>query len=291
LLTHNNWHPLKIFKTRSEITQYLEEQKKAGKSIGFIPTMGALHKGHLSLISEAGKLSDCVVCSIFVNPTQFNDPSDLAKYPRPILKDIELLQQTNCDVLFNPEVSEIYPEPQNWHIDLGELENILEGKFRPGHYQGVTQIVYKLFMIVKPDYAFFGQKDYQQCMIIQKMIDQLSLPVKLVINPIIRDEDGLAMSSRNIHLSESERAHALILSQTLTELKNKFDLNQMEDLIQNAKANINKEPYIELDYLEIVNSENLHTDNIAEETPLIALIAAKAGKTRLIDNIIIRQPK
>jgi pantoate--beta-alanine ligase len=155
----------------------------------------------------------------------------------------------------------------------------------------VTQIVYKLFMIVKPDYAFFGQKDYQQCMIIQKMIDQLSLPVKLVINPIIRDEDGLAMSSRNIHLSESERAHALILSQTLTELKNKFDLNQMEDLIQNAKANINKEPYIELDYLEIVNSENLHTDNIAEETPLIALIAAKAGKTRLIDNIIIRQPK
>ena len=153
---------MKIFDSKAELADYLGQLRKGDKTIGFVPTMGALHQGHLSLLAQAQQRCDAVVCSIFVNPTQFNDPKDLEKYPRPIESDIEKLEQAGCDVLFNPAVNEIYAGNEHWHLDIGELENLLEGKFRPGHYQGVTQVVCKLFDIVKPDLAFFGQKDYQQ---------------------------------------------------------------------------------------------------------------------------------
>lgn len=158
--------------------------------------MGALHQGHLSLIEQARQLGDIVVCSIFVNPTQFNDPKDLEIYPRPILSDTEKLETVGCDILFNPEVHEMYAGNEKWHLNIGQLEGLLEGKFRPGHYQGVTQVVYKLFDIVKPDIALFGQKDYQQFLVISKMVELLNLPVKLVMCPIVRETDGLAMPQK-----------------------------------------------------------------------------------------------
>ncbi len=277
---------MKICTTRKSLQGYLEQLKQDGKTIGFVPTLGALHQGHLSLIALAQQNTDVVACSIFVNPTQFNDPKDLEKYPRPIASDIEKLEHANCDVLFNPDVSEMYAGNEQWHLEIGELEHLLEGKFRPGHYQGVTQVVYKLFDIVKPDIAFFGQKDYQQFLIIQKMVGLLHLPVKLMMCPILRDADGLAMSSRNIHLSAEERQHALILSKALNWLKQNFDRNQIPSLKNECEAMISAEPGVELEYFEITDGDNLHTAD-SHTKKIVALVAAKVGKTRLIDNVII----
>jgi len=277
---------LKIFTTKKALSEHLESLRSEGKTIGFVPTMGALHDGHLSLLAAAKQESDVAVCSIFVNPTQFNDPKDLEKYPRPIDSDIAKLEQAGCDILFNPGVDEMYAPNEQWHLDLGEMENLLEGKFRPGHYQGVTQVVYKLFDIVKPDLAFFGQKDYQQCMIIQRMVDLLKLPVKLAICPILREPDGLAMSSRNIHLSPDNRQHALVLSKTLNWLKDNFDLNNIDNLQQECFNKINAEPGVHAEYFEIANGDNLHPA-VASTKSIVALVAAKVGNTRLIDNIII----
>jgi len=249
--------------------------------------MGALHHGHLSLIQQARQLGNVVVCSIFVNPTQFNDPKDLEKYPRPILDDIKKLEQVNCDVLFNPDVTEMYAGNEKWHLDIGELEGLLEGKFRPGHYQGVTQVVYKLFNIVKPDIALFGQKDYQQVLVIQKMIDLLQLPVKLEICPIVREPDGLAMSSRNIHLTADDRQHALVLSKALNYVKDHFNSNQVDQLQQEAIAIINNEPGVSLAYFEIADGNTLHPANKSTKN-FVALVAATVGKTRLIDNVLLK---
>lgn len=261
--------------------------RKKGKTIGFVPTMGALHLGHLSLVEEASHLTDCVICSIFVNPTQFSDPNDLAKYPRPLQADILLLENTSCEVLFLPEVEEIYPKIEKWHIELGKIENVLEGKSRPGHYQGVTQVVFQLFKIIAPDMAFFGQKDFQQCLIIRKMIDVLNLPVQLKVRPIIREDDGLAMSSRNVHLDQIEREHAVVLSQTLMELKNAFDPRNIEVLQRTMTQRIEREPMVQLDYLEILNANTLDKVQDPASEPMVALIAAKVGKTRLIDNTVL----
>ena len=249
--------------------------------------MGALHQGHLSLLAIAQEQTDVVVCSIFVNPTQFNDPKDLEKYPRPIESDIEKLEQAGCDILFNPGVSEMYAANEQWHLELGELENLLEGKFRPGHYQGVTQVVYKLFDIVKPDVAFFGQKDYQQFMVIKKMVDMLKLPVRLVMCPIMREPDGLAMSSRNIHLSAEERKHALVLSKALHWLAANFEPGKISLLIEHCKEMIGNEPEVELEYFEAVEPETMHSvyNNRGD---LVVLVAARVGHTRLIDNIILK---
>jgi len=277
---------LKIFTTKQNLSNYLDELRSNGKSIGFVPTMGALHQGHLSLLAQSQQQTDVSVCSIFVNPTQFNDPKDLEKYPRPIESDIQKLEQAGCDVLFNPEVNEMYAGNEQWHLDLGELEHLLEGKFRPGHYQGVTQVVFKLFDIVKPDLAFFGQKDYQQVLVIQKMVDLLHLPVKLVMCPILRETDGLAMSSRNIHLSADDRKHALILSRTLNWLKQNFDADQIVSLTSQCEDQIKAEPGVQLEYFEIANGENLHSAD-QNSKQIVALVAAKVGNTRLIDNMIL----
>ncbi|HEY9197037.1 MAG TPA: pantoate--beta-alanine ligase, partial [Mucilaginibacter sp.] len=236
---------MKIFTTKQQVAQYFSY--KTNQTTGFVPTMGALHNGHLSLIRQAQQVCDLVVCSIFVNPTQFNDPKDLEKYPRPIAADIAMLEAAGCDILFNPPVSEMYDDNEKWHLDIGSLEHLLEGKFRPGHYQGVMQVVNKLFNIVKPDLAFFGQKDYQQFMVISKMVELLGMPVKLVMCPILRDADGLAMSSRNIHLTPDDRQHALILSKTLAWVKNNYSPDDIARLQQQAREMISEEPGIGLE--------------------------------------------
>jgi len=278
---------LKIFTTKAAVGQYLSQIKASGKTVGFVATMGALHQGHLSLIELAQQHNDVIICSVFVNPSQFNDPKDLEKYPRTIEADIKLLEQVNCDILFNPGVNEMYDDNEQWHLNIGETEHLLEGEFRPGHYQGVTQVVYKLFNIVKPDTAYFGQKDYQQFLIISKMVDMLNMPVELVMCPIKRESDGLAMSSRNIHLSADDRLHALVLSRTLNFIKDKFDSHDIPALKKEAAQLINAEPGVELDYFEIADGDTLHMAT-PNSKKIVALVAAKVGKTRLIDNVMLK---
>jgi pantoate--beta-alanine ligase len=277
---------LKVFTTKKDLAQHLQASRNSGKTIGFVATMGALHQGHLSLIEQARQKNDEIVCSIFVNPTQFNDPKDLEKYPRTIEADTALLERSGCDILFAPPVNEIYDDNEQWHLDIGEPEFLLEGKFRPGHYQGVTHVVNILFNIVRPDNAFFGQKDYQQFLIISKMVDQLHLPVKLVMCPIMREPDGLAMSSRNVHLTLEDRRHALILSKTLNWVKGNFDKSRISQLKNEAEQMINAEDDVELDYFEIADGNTLRPAT-GDSEKIVALVAAKVGKTRLIDNVIL----
>jgi pantoate--beta-alanine ligase len=277
---------MKTFTTREALQKHLLLTRATNKTIGLVPTMGALHQGHLSLIKQAKDHDDEIVCTIFVNPTQFNDPKDLEKYPRTIEADIQMLEQAGCDVLFNPDEKEMYDGNEQWHLDIGRLENLLEGKFRPGHYQGVTQIVYKLLTLVKPDTVFFGQKDYQQCLVISKMVELLKIPVKLIMCPIKREPDGLAMSSRNIHLTPDDHQHALILSTTLNWVKNNFDTGNIKTLKITAESMISNEPGIELEYFEIVDGDML-LPAVEDSKKIVALVAARAGKTRLIDNVIL----
>ncbi len=266
----------------------LRSARLAQQKIALVPTMGALHKGHVSLVKKAQELADIVVCSIFVNPTQFTDPKDLEKYPRPLEHDIRMLEQAGCDFVFMPSVKEMYPEPENWHIDLGPAEFLLEGEFRKGHYQGVTQIVKKLFDAVNPDLAFFGQKDYQQVLMIKNMVNYFHLPVELVSCPIIREEDGLAMSSRNIHLTAEERVQALALSRSLYYISDHFGEIKIPQLLENARKLVRDTPGVELDYLTIADGDTLlPVDEQSGKSGLVALIAAKVGQTRLIDNIIL----
>jgi len=278
---------LKIFTTRHELQQYLLQCRQKGETIGLVPTMGALHAGHLSLLALARQQCDVSVCSIFVNPTQFTNPDDLQNYPRPIEADIAKLTAAGCDVLFNPGVNEMYAANEQWHIELGELENLLEGKFRPGHYQGVTQVVFKLFDIVKPNLAYFGQKDYQQVLVITKMVQLLNLPVKLVMVPISREGEGLAMSSRNIHLTAEDRQQALVLSKALLWVKDNFNGHNLQQVTAEAITMISSQPGLTLEYFEIADGDTLLP--ATEANPhLVALTAAQVGKTRLIDNMIIR---
>jgi len=265
----------------------LEPAHLAGKKIALVPTMGALHKGHVSLIHLAQKQAELVVCSIFVNPTQFTDPKDLEKYPRPLEHDIAMLEEVGCDVVFMPAVQEMYPEPEEWHIDLGPAEFVLEGEFRRGHYQGVTQIVKKLFDAVQPDVAFFGQKDFQQVLMIRNMVKHFDLPIEIVSCPIIREDDGLAMSSRNIHLSAEDRNHALVLSKALNYVKENYKSKPVAELVQEAKNMIASTEGVELDYFIIADKESLLPENNVQAGELVALVAAKVGHTRLIDNTLL----
>ena len=276
---------MKIFTTRRQIREYLSAQSHT--SVGFVPTMGALHNGHISLIAQAKGGNDIVVCSIFVNPTQFNDPKDLENYPRPIEADIAKLEQAGCDVLFNPAVTEMYDAHEQWHLDIGPLEHLLEGEFRPGHYQGVTQVVYKLLDIVKPDTLYMGQKDYQQIMVINRMIALKYIPVKMVMCPIERETNGLAMSSRNIHLSPAERKHALILSETLKWVKAHFDITDIAALQQQAIDKLAAVDDVQPEYFSIVDGQTLLPAHEGSAS-VVALTAAYVGKTRLIDNVLIR---
>ncbi len=279
---------MKIFNTKAELEQHLSVLKHNGLRIGFVPTMGALHQGHLSLINLAKQQTDVVVCSIFVNPTQFNDPKDLELYPKPIDSDIEKLESVHCDVLFNPVTSEMYSENEQWALDLDGLDLLLEGEQRPGHYQGVTQIVKKLFDCVQPQKAFFGQKDYQQFLVIEKMVKKLAMKVELVMCPIVREADGLAMSSRNIRLSAEERKNALAIYQTLCWMKDHFGDHDLHELKAIGTEKLQKSPGIVFEYLEICDGDSLLVATDQNPKKLVVLVAAKLGNTRLIDNILLK---
>jgi pantoate--beta-alanine ligase len=283
---------LEIINTISALQLFLLPLKKAKSKVALVPTMGALHKGHLSLIKLAQEHADIVVCSIFVNPTQFTDPKDLEKYPRPLEHDIKMLQEAGCSVVFMPTVKEMYPtypKPESWHIDLGNAEFLLEGEFRKGHYQGVTQIVKKLFDAVNPDIAFFGQKDFQQVLMIKNMVKHFNMSLEIVSCPIIREDDGLAMSSRNIHLSDTDRANSLVLNKALQYVADNFNKLTTAKLLEEAKAMINSVKGVELDYFTIADGETLLPINTNKETENpIALVAAKVGETRLIDNMVLK---
>lgn len=280
---------MEIYSTKSELQDHLHALRAAGKKIALVPTMGALHEGHISLIQEAQQAADVVVCSIFVNPTQFNDPKDLEKYPRPIANDIQLLTQQHCDILFLPSVDEMYPNnDEAWEIDLGDLDKIWEGAQRPGHFQGVTQIVYKLFNLVLPDVACFGQKDFQQVMVIQHMIDLKKLPISLIICPTIRSNRGLALSSRNTRLSEAGKEVALVLYNTLMQVKTDFDSKSLPQLQQEAVAMLTAQADVTLEYFALCETRTLKEAVSKEENKkYVALVVAWVEGVRLIDNMLL----
>lgn len=281
---------MEIIHTIAALKAILQPFQNKKAKVALVPTMGALHNGHLSLIAIAQQHSEIVVCSIFVNPTQFTDPKDLEKYPRPLEHDIKMLTDAGCDFVFMPTVKEMYPTfpiPEEWHIDLGDAEFLLEGEFRKGHYQGVTQIVKKLFDAVNPDLAFFGQKDFQQVLMIKNMVKYFNLPVHIISCPIIREDDGLAMSSRNIHLTAADRQNALVLSKALQFVKDNFESLSLTELLQTAKEMINTTKGVELDYFTIANGETLLPITAKQIANPVALVAAKVGETRLIDNMLL----
>ncbi len=281
---------MEIFKTKASLQAYLQEARSTGQKIALIPTMGALHEGHLSLLNYAKPISDIRVCSIFVNPTQFNDPKDLEKYPRPIENDISLLESVDCDILFLPSVDEMYPDKNEvWHLDLGELDQIWEGEKRPGHFQGVTQVVYKLFTLVQPDIACFGQKDFQQVMVIKRMIAMKDLPIQLAICPIIRDQDGLALSSRNMRLSEAGKRTALALSRSLQYVKDHIhDPIPLAEIKKEALKILIDTDGLSVEYFAICESSSLkEVNHIDFSKQHVALVTAWVEGVRLIDNMIL----
>jgi pantoate--beta-alanine ligase len=278
-----------LFKKTSDLRQYLDQQKREGLEVGFVPTMGALHSGHISLIKASKNVSDITVCSIFVNPTQFNDPGDFEKYPSTIEKDIFFLEKNKADVLFYPSVDEIYTHGAKnlEHYDLGYLETILEGEYRPGHFQGVCQVMSRLLKIVEPQHLFMGQKDYQQCMVVKKLIEMIKLKIIFHTCPTTREPDGLAMSSRNVRLNTEERKNAVAIFEALTYLKKNIANDNFDDLIAQAK-NILQNNNFKIDYIEIADAETLQLKkSYNSNEKLVALAAAFQGQVRLIDNMLL----
>lgn len=277
---------MKIVHTVSEIEKELSTAKKEGLQIGFVPTMGALHEGHLSLIKKSIEDNDFTVVSIFVNPTQFNDKNDFDKYPRNVEQDAKLLERTGVDIVFAPTEREIYPEPDTRQFDFGKLDKVMEGKFRPGHFNGVAQVVSRLFGIVEPDKAYFGEKDFQQLAIIRNMTKQLNLPVQIIGMPILREASGLAMSSRNERLTAEQRNIASKIYESLKESAVSFQKRTVQETADQIVANINKERYLKVEYMEIVDGNTLQPINDWKETDYaVGCIAVFCGDVRLIDNI------
>jgi pantoate--beta-alanine ligase len=274
-----------LFKQAKELASFLTEQKQKGITIGFVPTMGALHQGHFSLLQQAKKETALAVCSIFVNPTQFNNPDDFRKYPVTIEKDIELLIANGCDVLFLPSVAEIYPPGYKaGRYDLGTLETRLEGHYRPGHFQGVCQVVDRLLQIVNPSSLYLGQKDYQQCKVIQKLLSLTGQTnVSLRISPTIREEDGLAMSSRNLRMTNGQRQKAPALFDELSNSKTSLYKKPLQEIKQEAVSHLSEKGF-RVDYFEIADAQTLEA---AQDTkrPVVALVAAYLEDVRLIDNL------
>lgn len=278
-------------RTIHSIKQMAEVSKKLnlnGQTIGFVPTMGALHEGHLSLIRRAAKENDIVVVSIFVNPVQFGPKEDFKKYPRDLKKDAHLCQKEDVDIIFYPEAKDMYPDDYKTYVVVEKLSDVLCGKSRPGHFKGVATAVTKLFNIIQPDAAYFGQKDAQQAIIIKRMAEDLNIPVKIKVMPTVRNGNGLALSSRNIYLNERERRDALVLSQSLNSAKDliKKGVKNADEIILRMRRLIKRKKTAQIDYVSIVDSESLKPVKKISGKYLIAL-AVWIGKTRLIDNIII----
>ena len=278
-----------LFKKAADITAWLLKSKTAGKKIGFIPTMGALHPGHISLIKASKKAGSISVCSIFVNPAQFNDAKDFDNYPSTIEKDIDALEKAGCDILFLPSVSEMYPAGMGnaKNYDLGYLETVLEGEYRPGHFQGVCLVVHRLLNIIPADDLYLGQKDYQQCMVIKKLVELENINTTIHICPTLRETSGLAMSSRNMRLTEESQKQALKIYETLSYLKNNSKPGNLTALKQTAIDNLTNAGF-KVDYIEIADAGNLDIINHWDgNSKLVAVAAAFLGEVRLIDNMLL----
>jgi pantoate--beta-alanine ligase len=280
---------LKILRTKVEVRDALRFERNHNKTIGLVPTMGALHAGHLQLVEKSKSSSDITIASIYVNPTQFNNSADLEKYPRPVENDLRLFEESGVDYVFLPSDGEIYPNTVLTKFDFGDLERILEGEFRPGHFNGVGIVVSKLFNIIRPDKAYFGQKDLQQCAVIKRLINDLSFEIEIIQVPTIREKDGLAMSSRNARLNEEERQTATILYNCLTFAKDELLKGKdWFDVREKVTQRFINEPLARLEYFELVIAETLEKTNHVEGQEGLALCtAAFIGEVRLIDNLII----
>ncbi len=275
-----------IARTRKELDSFFGRAGRENRTLGLVPTMGALHQGHMSLVSCCNSENDVTVVSVFVNPTQFNDPKDLEIYPRDLEKDINMLSGSGCDVVFAPDVETIYPEPDNRVFNFGPLERVMEGKLRPGHFNGVAQVVSRLFELVKPDRAYFGKKDIQQLAIIRKLTALTGLPVEIRGCDTLRENDGLAMSSRNMLLTGEQRKNAAIIYRTLREatLKKELGVDQLKTWIADT---INSNTLLKVEYVEIAGSSDLQpvTHWAGSEAELVICVAVRAGNIRLIDNV------
>ena len=279
---------MKQFSTVRDTREYLESKQFSGKTIGFVPTMGALHEGHLTLIRQSKAENDLTVCSIFVNPIQFNNPDDLDKYPRTLASDVKLLTAEGCDVLFSPDAAEMYPEgePALIDLELGMLDKLMEGRFRPGHFRGVAIVVKKLFDIVGPTRAYFGKKDFQQLAVIRHMVNTLNLSYEIVPCETVRESDGLAMSSRNMRLTIAERGIAPSIFQVLRKVRDKTGKVPVRELKEWAVKKIQEQPAMRVEYFEIADRETLMPlESWDHRIKAVALTAVYLGDVRLIDNI------
>ena len=277
---------MKLVKSVQELKECLAVERLKKRQIGFVPTMGALHLGHLSLVERCVSENDICVVSIFVNPTQFNDLHDLSSYPRTLERDMDLLKTTACAYVFAPSVEEMYPEKDSRVFDFGSITSVMEGAKRPGHFDGVAQIVSKLFWIVEPSNAYFGEKDFQQVAVVRCLVEQLKLNVNIVSCPILREADGLAMSSRNSRLSLEQRQKAPIIAQTLKESVDLRKNKRVEDVIAFVKETLDREPELSVEYYEVVDGNSLQSISSWDETDFpVGCIAIYCGEVRLIDNI------
>ena len=277
-----------VFKTIDETRKFVSQARELDQTIGFVPTMGALHPGHLELMRRSKKENDLLVVSIFVNPIQFNNATDLKKYPRVLFKDLEMLKTIDCDAVFVPSVKEMYPEPINKTFDFGLLEKVMEGAFRPGHFNGVAIVVEKLFEIVEPHKAYFGEKDFQQLAIIKKLVEMERIPVEIIPCAIVRENDGLAMSSRNVRLSPEERAIAPRIFKVLKEVAGRASEMDPVLLQQWGMKQLQAEEAFDVEYFQIAEDVTLQTIvNWQIGQDALAFVALKLGQVRLIDNIRI----
>ena len=277
---------MKIVKGINELKGYLVDSKRNGKRIGLVPTMGALHKGHLSLVERCVRENDICVVSVFVNPTQFNDKHDLETYPRTLEADCALLESAGCDFVFAPSVEEMYPEPDTRAFDFGTVMQVMEGAKRPGHFNGVAQVVSKLFYIVEPDNAYFGEKDFQQIAVIRAMVKQLQIPVQINACPIVREADGLALSSRNTRLTPALRQKAPLIARTLQESKALAATKSVREVIDYVVNTLNADPDLEVEYYEIVDGDSLVSIQDWKDTSYaVGCVTVYCGEVRLIDNI------
>jgi pantoate--beta-alanine ligase len=283
---------MEIINRRARMASLARKLRRENKTIGFVPTMGALHEGHLSLVHEARQMCDIVIVSIFVNPTQFNDPRDLEKYPRDLTSDAAVLTEYQVDYIFAPDAEEIYPEGFSTYVYVEGLTETLEGASRPGHFRGVATVVTILFNTIRPDFAFFGQKDAQQTAVIRRLTRDLGFDTEIVVLPTVREENGLAMSSRNAHLSEEERQRASIIYQALKKAKIAFREGERgaARLEQIVRETLMTEPLADVDYVAVVDNETLEPiERIEDQQTALIAVAARFGKTRLIDNAVLNR--
>ena len=277
---------MKIVSSIKDLKNFLALEREKGKKVGLVPTMGALHAGHISLVKRCVAENDICVVSDFVNPTQFNDKHDLETYPRTLDADCALLEPVGCDYVFAPSVAEMYPEPDTRIFNLGPVAEVMEGPRRPGHFNGVAQVVSKLFYIVEPDNAYFGEKDFQQIAVIREMVRQLNLPVHIVDCPIQREADGLALSSRNTRLTPEQRQKAPVIARTLKESTTFVPAKSVQKVIDYVVNTINQVPEMEVEYFEIVDGNTMQPiQNWSDTTYPVGCITVYCGEVRLIDNI------